>query len=278
MLDPPDVKGSPRRLAEIATVLTGDPTSRLVALALAARADGIGTDDLTWRVPPPDTETALARLVSEGTLIAVGGRFVHASFVEETSRALVALVERHGRDHPLSPGLAEAELATRVVPPLRPLVAASLTRATGGGLLVQTGGLVQIPGRAAEVAEAVAPEAAAVLDLYRSRGFTPPSDDEAAATLGLPPKKLRALFASLRRDGKLAKIAGGMHYESGVIEEVTARVTALLRERTELSAGDFKDLLGGISRKYAIPLLEHLDQKKVTLRVGDVRRLHPSRR
>ena len=37
-----------------------------------------------------------------------------------------------------------------------------------------------------------------------------------------------------------------------------------------MSVGDFRDLLG-LSRKYLIPLLEHLDRKKVTRRVGDAR-------
>jgi selenocysteine-specific elongation factor len=47
-------------------------------------------------------------------------------------------------------------------------------------------------------------------------------------------------------------------------------VTAFLRERKEITPQDIKDLLG-ISRKYAIPLLEYLDAQRVTVRVGDKR-------
>jgi selenocysteine-specific elongation factor len=45
---------------------------------------------------------------------------------------------------------------------------------------------------------------------------------------------------------------------------------ALLRERKEIAPGDIKDLLG-ISRKYAIPLLEHLDARRITARAGEKR-------
>ena len=45
---------------------------------------------------------------------------------------------------------------------------------------------------------------------------------------------------------------------------------SLLKERKEIGPGDIKDLLG-ISRKYAIPLLEHLDARRVTTRVGEKR-------
>ena len=54
------------------------------------------------------------------------------------------------------------------------------------------------------------------------------------------------------------------------LREMEARVTALLRERKEITPQDIKDLLG-ISRKYAIPLLEYLDAQRVTVRVGDKR-------
>jgi hypothetical protein len=45
-----------------------------------------------------------------------------------------------------------------------------------------------------------------------------------------------------------------------------------------MTASEFKTIAGGASRKWAIPLLGYFDRSKVTLRVGDLRRLHPSRK
>ena len=44
-----------------------------------------------------------------------------------------------------------------------------------------------------------------------------------------------------------------------------------LSQNKEMAVGDFRKLIGGASRKYLIPLLEYLDQQKVTIRVGDKR-------
>jgi selenocysteine-specific elongation factor len=51
----------------------------------------------------------------------------------------------------------------------------------------------------------------------------------------------------------------------------------VLARQPEISAPEFKEIAGGVSRKWAIPLLEYFDRCRVTLRVGDNRRLHPSR-
>ena len=49
------------------------------------------------------------------------------------------------------------------------------------------------------------------------------------------------------------------------------------KEKSELTASELKDVLGAISRKWAIPLFELLDKRQVTVRRGNVRLLHPSR-
>jgi selenocysteine-specific elongation factor len=56
------------------------------------------------------------------------------------------------------------------------------------------------------------------------------------------------------------------------VEALKQRLVAWLRERGEISPSGFKELVGQ-SRKFSIPLAEHFDAEKVTLRVGDARRL-----
>src|SRR4030095_16039887 len=59
-------------------------------------------------------------------------------------------------------------------------------------------------------------------------------------------------------------------FHTRALDTIQAKLVALLRERKEVGPGDIKDLLG-ISRKYAIPLLEFFDQRRVTARVGERR-------
>ena len=61
-------------------------------------------------------------------------------------------------------------------------------------------------------------------------------------------------------------VTEGETYTSG-------RVIGVLKENNEMAAPQFKELTGGVSRKYLIPLLEYFDSKNVTIRVGDTRQL-----
>ena len=71
-------------------------------------------------------------------------------------------------------------------------------------------------------------------------------------------------------DRRLVRVREGLYFHAEPLREIQARVTAFLRERREISPQDIKDLLG-VSRKYAIPLLEYLDAQRVTVRMGDRR-------
>ena len=93
-------------------------------------------------------------------------------------------------------------------------------------------------------------------------GYEPPPDAE----LG-PPEA----FAALRAHGRAVRLGRDMHVHPDVLAEVEERVVAL-GDRGEITLAGLRDDLG-TSRKYAQALLEHFDAARLTLRVGDVRRL-----
>ena len=70
--------------------------------------------------------------------------------------------------------------------------------------------------------------------------------------------------------GKLVRVKDSLYFHARALETIQTRVVALLQDRKEIGPGDIKDLLG-ISRKYAIPLLEFFDQRRITTRVGERR-------
>jgi selenocysteine-specific elongation factor len=61
-----------------------------------------------------------------------------------------------------------------------------------------------------------------------------------------------------------------LFFHAAALDAIQEKLVALLHERKEIGPGDIKDLLG-ISRKYAIPLLEYFDTRRVTTRVGERR-------
>jgi selenocysteine-specific elongation factor len=62
-----------------------------------------------------------------------------------------------------------------------------------------------------------------------------------------------------------------LYFDAGAISGLKEKLLSFLEKKGEITVPEFKDLAGGISRKYVIPLLEHFDLSKVTLRIGDKR-------
>ena len=76
--------------------------------------------------------------------------------------------------------------------------------------------------------------------------------------------------------GILVKTKEDIYFHSSPLAELHQRLVAFLREQGEISTPQFKELTQ-VSRKYTIPLLEYFDAQKVTIRIGDVRRLRESK-
>ena len=108
--------------------------------------------------------------------------------------------------------------------------------------------------------------------------FQPPTDVELAYTLKLDRKRVHELLALLRREGALIRVSEALHFDAASLAELEQKLLATFEQQESITAADLKALAGGTSRKWAIPLLEYFDRARVTLRAGDVRKLHPSRR
>jgi selenocysteine-specific elongation factor len=89
---------------------------------------------------------------------------------------------------------------------------------------------------------------------------------------GLKVDKVRAqkIVTLLLRDKVLVKVSETLVFHQSALSDLRSRVTALKAQTPKIDVAKFKDLTG-VSRKYAIPLLEYLDRERVTKRVGDER-------
>jgi selenocysteine-specific elongation factor len=76
--------------------------------------------------------------------------------------------------------------------------------------------------------------------------------------------------------GILVKAKEDIYFHSAVLEELQKQLVAFLKEHGEITTPQFKEMTRA-SRKYTIPLLEYFDSQKVTIRIGDTRRLRESR-
>jgi selenocysteine-specific elongation factor len=107
-----------------------------------------------------------------------------------------------------------------------------------------------------------------VVESYEAAGLDPPSPAALAAQLGAKPAILEGVVRYLVDRGRLLRLAGGQVIAAAVVETLARDLAATGWER--FSVPEFKDRFG-LSRKWAIPLLEHLDSRGATRRLGDVR-------
>jgi len=109
-----------------------------------------------------------------------------------------------------------------------------------------------------------------LLDLYKKAGTQPPIKEELSGILQIENKTIPDLLRLSVEKNKLVRINDSIYLDSQVFDSIIEELKGFLREKKEIGPADVKDLLG-VSRKYAIPLLEYLDRERVTRRVGDDR-------
>jgi selenocysteine-specific elongation factor len=109
----------------------------------------------------------------------------------------------------------------------------------------------------------------AIAGIYEAAGLAAPSSSEVAAKLGLKESEMRRLMTLLLRERILVKIGTDpLFIHDGALVKLRDRVRELRGQTLDVTS--FKQLTG-LSRKYAIPLLEYLDRERLTRKNGDAR-------
>jgi selenocysteine-specific elongation factor len=102
-------------------------------------------------------------------------------------------------------------------------------------------------------------------------GFAPPPIADLLGTVGLPQGEATELLGRLVADGDVVRLDTDLAWGRAAWDRTLAKVREHFAAKPELAVGDLKDALG-ISRKFAVPLLEALDREGITVRDGNVRR------
>lgn len=147
-----------------------------------------------------------------------------------------------------------------------------LAQAFAQQLLIEQNGLVGLPSSSAAALEAEAQAAKSLHAVLRAHGSEPPMLAQSASEAGLDVALARRAAARLCEEGLACRLSADWFIDAGALEACKERVAAHLNSGGAGSVSALKDALG-VSRKYAVPILEVLDAEGVTVRAGDERRL-----
>lgn len=124
---------------------------------------------------------------------------------------------------------------------------------------------VQLSGEDARILEII-------LKKIKGGGAAPPFIREIAEAGGWEARRLNPILNYLRDSGRIVKIQDGVYYTKEEFAKIMEKIQAWFAKHEELDVGAMKEILG-VSRKYAIPILEYLDSIRMTFREDGVRRL-----
>ena len=136
--------------------------------------------------------------------------------------------------------------------------------------IAMDGDSLRLPGRTVVLQEAESTAKTQIEQAFQQAGWRVPSVDEVLATVAVPKEQSRKLVTLLIREKQLVRVSEQLTFHSESIQRLKERLSDYKKESSQIDVGKFKELTG-ISRKYAIPLLEFLDKQQVTRRVGDHR-------
>jgi selenocysteine-specific elongation factor len=214
-------------------------------------------------------ETHLRDAIAQNRVTRVGDLFVQAGVIEGLKLAVQSGVEGFHKRNPLVPGIGREPLREEF--DLGPEVfSAVLDGLVRDKRLEVAGEIVRLPGRGIVMKDEEAESKATIESAFASAGLKVPALKDVLAGLKVDKTRAQKIVTLLLREKVLVKVSEDLVFHHQALEDLRKRLAAQKASSPRIDVARFKDL-AGVSRKYAIPLLEYLDREHVTRRVGDER-------
>jgi len=208
-----------------------------------------------------DGRKLVSGLMEKGDVVAMGSGanpllFSGSGWQGLLTWAKAVVQEYHGK-FPARPGIPKGELSSKMK-----LAANSeaLQRLFADGVLVEKGGFVRLPDYQVKLTAEQQKGVDNFLRVLNENPYSPPGE----VMVGLD------LLNLLVEQGKVVKVADGVVFSAAAYDEMVDKVLAYAKAKGKVTLAEVRDMFD-TSRKYAKALLEHMDEKKLTRRVGDER-------
>jgi selenocysteine-specific elongation factor len=260
----------------LTTLLSGDRARQLSSFV--ENANGLRRADIAARTAWRDEviEAAAKDALAGDAIVDAEGVLISRAQVNELKHAVLEAVAAHHKREPLSRGFGKEILRERhFAHAPAEIFRAVLSQLESAGGLVSEKDIVRVRAHTRELSDADAALREALEKAYRDAALSAPSMSEAFASAGISAAAQphgRKILQLLIDSGVLVRVAGEMFFHRVALDDLTRKLRAHAARSSDRSidVAAFKEL-AGISRKYAIPLLEYLDRQRVTRREGDRR-------
>jgi len=220
-------------------------------------------------------EEAVGELARAGRLRALSTYLVSAPAWSKLKERVESELAAYHAEYPLRSGLPRETLRSSLGVDWR-LFDAIVDGLEQEGVLVSEGARVKLAGHEVRFSAEEERLCELIVGALRAAPFAPPDVKEVAGRHGYAADgdELDEIIGALVEQGKLVRVGKELLFAAEAIEEIRRRVVAYLKVNPSIDVAVLRDMLA-TTRKYAVPLLEYLDQIEVTRRVGDLRVLGP---
>jgi selenocysteine-specific elongation factor len=246
-------------------VLCSTSASRRIAAFVGESPHGLALAALVARTGM--TAQAISAAAAEANLIALSPPYYLARpWFEAKVRDIERRVAEFHQANSLLPGIPLHDLRNAELPGAPPFVFSALVAASKQ--IAVEGEIARSAGRAVALGGDEERARAAIERAFEKGGLAAPTTAEALAQSGVDAAKARTLLQILLKEKKLVRVAADLTLHHTAVARLREVLAA--RRGARFQVPEFKEWTG-VSRKYAIPLLEFLDREHVTRREGDAR-------
>lgn len=267
---------SPQVKEEMAVLEKGSEEEKIKLHLLKAGAGGLSWPDLVMRSNqlPSKLKTLVDRMVSQGGILRFNGdrvRHLHPQVMSDLKRFSLDYLKEFHQKNSLQTGALKEELKSKLPPQVDARLfnhlLSILAEEKEIALEKET---VRLFSHTISLKEEEKDLRKKIVVLFSRAKLQPPTVKEVLAELGVSENELKPVLQLLTKENMLVKVKDDLYFHRQALEELEGKMIQFLQQNKEMTPPQFKDI-SQVSRKFAIPLLEHFDGKKLTMRIGDKR-------
>ncbi|MFZ6016710.1 MAG: selenocysteine-specific translation elongation factor [Nitrospirota bacterium] len=217
----------------------------------------------------PAIEDSIRILKEKGLILNLEDILIHKTAFDAFREKVFQTLNDFHMKNPLKPGMPKEEFRTYLK--IDPEPFGSLITSLKEDIVIDKE-IVRLGSFRVALSQADETLKTEILGLLEEGGFQPPTKEELLQSLELDQKHLSDILQLMAKEGSLVRINDSMYITSSVYKKMIGALKNFFSRKLEMTVAEFRDILS-TTRKYALPLLEYLDSNKITLRVGDIRKL-----
>ena len=251
--------------------LAGDAKARLLSLAQRRNTAGLLLEKATAETGWSGEQVlrTAQSLKAERKLEILGGTLITPDAMHQAETAMQNEVARFHKTNPLTAGISREQLRERLQLS-QEVFDAVLRTAVAARKLESDAEQVRLAGHAVVMKDDEAEARTKIEAAFGAAGLKVPALKEVLASLPVDRTRAQKIVTLLLREKVLLKLGDDLVFHRGALESLRATLAEFKKRSNRIDVATFKELTG-VSRKYAIPLLEYLDRERVTRRDGDAR-------